>query len=149
VLHAQATHFSQGFKAYLSVKIRGDVFANPLERGLHAHAEKVVHQRFSFPSALGKHAKLRSATASATGLHLTEEVWLGFSNLAKGGNHEDAFSSRLVLHSKSSSRVDCFSSGPIRPLAGAVDRLGSHSGSLFSKKEQLWSQQHNRSTKEN
>jgi hypothetical protein len=25
--------------------------------------------------ALGKHAKLGSATASATGLHLTEEVW--------------------------------------------------------------------------
>jgi hypothetical protein len=30
VLHAQATHFSQRFKAYLSVKIGGDVFANPL-----------------------------------------------------------------------------------------------------------------------
>jgi hypothetical protein len=50
-------------------------------------------------------------------------------------NHEDAFSSRLVSHSKSSSRVDCFSSGPIRPLAGAVDRLGSHgenSGQLMT-----------------
>jgi hypothetical protein len=75
VLHAQATHFSQRFKAYLSVKVGGDVFANPLERGLHAHAQKVVHRRFSFPGALGKQAKLGSATASATGLHLTEEVW--------------------------------------------------------------------------
>lgn len=75
VPHAQANHCSQRFTAYLSVKIRGDVFANPLERGLYAHAQKVVHQRFSFPGALGKHAKLGSATASATGLHLTEEVW--------------------------------------------------------------------------
>jgi hypothetical protein len=84
VPHAQATHFSQRFKAYLSVKIGGDVFANPLGRGFHAHAQKVVHQRFSFPGALGKHVKLGSATASATGLHLTEEVWFGFSNLTKG-----------------------------------------------------------------
>jgi len=76
VLHAQATHFSQRFKAYLSVKIGGDVFANPLERGLHAHAQKVVHQRFSFPGALGKHAKLGSATGSATGLHLTKKSGL-------------------------------------------------------------------------
>src|SRR5260370_26572977 len=51
VLRAQATHFSQRFKAYLSVKIRGDVFANPLERGLHAHTQKAVHQRFSFLGA--------------------------------------------------------------------------------------------------
>jgi hypothetical protein len=46
VPHAQANHFSQRFKAYLSVKIMGDVFANPLERGLYAHAQKVVHQRW-------------------------------------------------------------------------------------------------------
>lgn len=75
VLPAQATDFSQLFKACLSVTIGGDVFANPLERGLHAHAQKVVHQRFSFPGPLGKHVKLGSVTASATGLHLTEEAW--------------------------------------------------------------------------
>jgi hypothetical protein len=76
VLRAQATQFSQRFKAYLSVKIGGDVFPNPLGDGLHAHAQKVVHQRFSFPVALGKHAKFGSATASATGLHLTEKSGL-------------------------------------------------------------------------
>lgn len=42
------------------------------------------------------------------------------SNLTKGGHHEDAFISRLVSHSKSSSRVDCFPSGPICPLASAL-----------------------------
>ena len=46
---------------------------------------------------------------------------IGFWNATKGGSHDHTFIFRLVPHSASPSRLDCFSSGPVRAVAGAVE----------------------------
>jgi hypothetical protein len=63
-----------------------------------------------------RNAKLRTTLRSEGCIPLVIDQ----PKLAKGGNRENTLISRLLSHSKSSSRVDCVSSDPICALAGAI-----------------------------